>query len=797
MGNVIREILYAIRRLLSNPGFTIAATLTLAIAIGATASVFGLVDGVLLKAFPYRDVGRVLAVWESSPERQFPQFPVAAANYLDWRAQNHVFSALAATRDRDFTVTGGREPERVVGLAVTPSYFLAVGVTPMLGRGLSTDSGGGAEVVVGYGYWQRRFGGATSAVGQALILDDSSYSVVGVMPPGLPGGVELWTRLNFTGPQAANRDSHYFGVVGRLSPGVTLEGGREELKTIGDRLAATYPQTNAGWTVVAAPLVDQLVGNVRPALLTLLAAAACVLLIGAANLANLFLVRYLARQRDLAVRSALGATRGRLTRELLLEAAVLGLASCTLGVVAAMAGVRVLRTLAPATLPRVGEIGIDARVVAFCALASIAAVLIFGALPAWHVNRSQPADILKEGGRTGSARGRGLRDTLVVLQVAVALVLLTGAGLLVASFDRFQRMDPGFRPDGVLTAKVILPAERYPTPERQAAFVSEVIRRLEAQPGVDAAGAADALPATGTNDNSFAIIGDPTPDPIHVPLAYAIGATSEYFRTMGIRLLRGRGLDPTDDNRAPKVAVIDELLARRYFTGRDPIGQRFVFRATPTGPDTIEIVGVVATVKQGGLAAEDLPEIYVPMAQYREPLAALAVHTRGDPVALTGSLRRVIAGVDATVPVFDVRTMNSWMAESIDTTRFSRFLASLFAVIALTLGAVGIYSVLAYTVSQRQRDIGIRLALGAGRARVVGDVLRHAVALTGVGIALGSGAAWILTRALSGLFLGVSPHDPWIFAAAALGFAVVALVAASVPAFRTTRINPVVSLTSI
>jgi putative ABC transport system permease protein len=543
--------------------------------------------------------------------------------------------------------------------------------------------------------------------------------------------------------------------------------------------------------------VDQLVGNVRPALLMLLSAAACVLFIGAANLANLFFVRYLSRQRELAVRTALGATRCHLVRELLAEAGVLGLVAGTLGIGAAVAGIRILRWLAPPTLPRVNQIGVDYRVVIFCALASFAAVLIFGALPAWQASRSTLGDILKDGGRaTGSARRRGLQDALVVLQVAVALVLLTGAGLLVESFDRFERMDTGFRPDGVLTASVILPGARYPTPERQTAFVSAVVERLAALPGVDAAAAGDALPGAGTNDNSFAIIGDPTPDPTHVPLAYAIGVSPDYFRTMGIRLLRGRGVLATDDNRAKKVAVVDELLTQRYFPGRDPIGQRFVFRATPTGPDTIEIVGVVGTVKQGGLAIEDLPEIYAPMAQYQEPFAAVAVRTRGDPEALTRALKGAVASIDATVPVFDIRTMGAWMAQSIGTIRFSSFLASLFAAIALVLGAVGIYSVLAYIISQRRREIGIRIALGASRSRVMRDVLARALALAGLGIALGSGTAWLLTRALSGLFVGVSPHDPGIFVGAAAVFVVMALAAASVPAFRTTRINPVVALTS-
>jgi putative ABC transport system permease protein len=662
---------------------------------------------------------------------------------------------------------------------------------------LAPDSGGPPEVDLGYGYWQRRFGGSPAVLGQRLTLNDTVYTIVGVMPKGIPDKVDLWTRLSFTAQQAAKRDSHFLSVIGRLLPGVSPEAGAVDLRTIAQRLAVAYPAADENWTIVTVPLIDQVVGKVRPALVMLLSAAACVLLIGAANLANLFLVRSLARQRELAVRTALGAARGRLIRELLVEAAVLGLSAGALGVLGAVAGVRVLRTLAPPALPRVSEIGVDARVVAFCALTSIFAVLLFGTFPAWLAARYRIADVLKEGGRgTGSAQSRAFQDGLVVLQVAVALVLLTGAGLLVESFSRFAHMDPGFRPDGVLTAQLTLPAQRYPTPEQQTAFVSAVLERLTSQPGVVAAAAGDALPNSKLNSNVFAIIGDPAPDPTHVPLAYAIGSSPEYFQTLGMRLLRGRAFLPTDGIRAPKVAVIDELLARRYFAGRDPIGQRFVFRDTPTGPDTIQIVGVIANVKEGGLAADDYPEIYAPLAQYDEPVIALAVRASGSPDALTTTVRRVVAGVDPTVPLSEIRTMSAWMARSIDTTRFSTFLASLFAVVALVLGMVGIYSVLAYIVSQRQREIAVRIALGASRGSVMGDVLRRALALAGTGVVIGSLAAWTLTRGLGGLFLGVSPHDPLVFIGAPIIFALVALVAAIIPALRTTRVNPVVALTS-
>jgi putative ABC transport system permease protein len=791
------EIQYALRRLKGSPGFTIAATLTMAIAIGATASVFSVVDGVLLKAFPLRSPDRVLVIFESNPEMRLPRFSVSPADYLDYRAQNTVFSALAAFHQTEFTVTGQHEPERVPGITATPSVFAVWGITPVLGRVLAEDSAGPAEVVVGYKYWQRHFGGASSVLGQSLTIDDQPYTIVGVMPPGMPGTSELWTRLSFRSAGEVFRWGHYLGVSGRLKPGIEPAGAQHELEVIAGRLAQSYPKTNKGWSVVTVPLLDQLVGDVRPALIMLLSAAACVLLIGAANLANLFLVRYLARDRELAVRTALGATRGRLVRELLAEALTLGLFAGALGVGVASAGVRVLRTLAPPTLPRLGDVGVDGRVVAFCAFTSIATVLIFGVLPAWRVARGDLAGVLKEGGRgTGSVQQRRLQDGLVVLQLAVALVLLTGAGLLVKSFDHVARTDTGFNPEGVLTAQIDLPEQRYPTPERLAAFVSSVVERLAALPGVHAASASNLVPGLegAGRKNGFTIVGEPPVDPGHLPVATEVDATPDYFRTLGIVVRRGRGVLPTDDARRAKVALLDERLARRFFNGRDPLGQRLVLL---NSPDTVEIVGVVASVRQGGLLLdEDLPQLYLPFAQSPTYFVAVTVRTAGDPATQAAAVKQAIFSLDRTVPVSEIETMTSRMARSVGTTRFSSFLASMFAVVALVLGMVGIYSVLTYVVRQRRREIGVRLALGATRAHVLGDVLRRALALTMTGIAFGSVAAWWLARALAGLFVGVSPHDPGIFFGAAFAFALAALAAASVPAVGTTRVSPVVALSS-
>jgi putative ABC transport system permease protein len=808
----MRELAYALRRLRNNPLFTIAATLTLAIAIGATASVFGLVDGVLLKAFPYREPDRVVTLWESNPQGQQPKAAVATANYFDWAKQNETFTTLAAACCGSFlrfTVMGPEEAERVIGLAVTPSYFAALGLTPVLGRGMSADTSAAPEVVISYGYWQRQFGGSPTVLGRTLTIDNPNdarptrqhiYTIVGVMPPGIPGPIDLWVRIYFEPQESTLRDGRYLDVYGRLKPGVTVETAQRDLATIAARLAVAYPKTNAGWSVQAVPLIDQLVGPVRPALVMLFAAAACVLLIGAANLANLFLVRCLAREREMALRTALGATRGRLVRDLTIEAGVLTAAAGALGVAVAVVGVRALRALAPASLPRLDQVGVDGRVIAFCALASIATVFVFGLLPAWHVSRGTLAEALKEGGRgTGSAQQHRLQNGLVVLQVAVALVLLTGAGLLVESFVRFQRMDPGFRSAGVLTAQIAFTAERYPTAERQQQFLQTLIERLAAQPGTEAASVSGGVPGwTVRAGIPLDVVGDPAPDPSHKPVSLFNAASPDYFRAMGIRLLRGRGLLATDDAHAPKVAVIDALLAKRFFDGRDPIGRQLVF-GIGWSPDTARIVGVVASTKENGLAADDIPQTYMPVMQLlgaRAVQAFVVVRTLGDPHSHIRTLKRTIASLDPNVPVSDIRTMSDRMMQSVATTRFSTFLASLFAVVALVLGVVGIYSVLAYVVSQRRREIAVRIALGATHSDVMADVLRQALMLTAVGLALGSAAAWLLTRALSNLFLGVSPHDPFIFIGGAAIFAIVALAASSVPALRTTRVNPASALVS-
>lgn len=797
---LIADVRHAIRRLRLSPGFTIAATLTLAIAIGAIASLFGVVDAILLRGYPYREPERVLAIWQSaehnprmpaSVANHSPQIPASVPDYVAWRSQNHAFTDLAATRSAEYILSSSHDAARVDGLAVTPSYFPVLGITPELGRPFTPDGDDAAEAAISYGMWRGRFGGAANVIGQPLVLNGTSYTIVGVMPAGLPGGTDVWTRLTFTGDASFDRTRRFLTVFGRLKPGVSPQAAQGTLRLIGERLAAEYPEPTANKSVTVVPLLDQLLGPVRRTLLILMAAAGCVLVIGAVNLANLFLVRYVAREGDLALRTALGATRRRLITELSVEAATLGLPAGLLGLAVAVGGVQVLRLLAPPTLPRLDELGVDARLFAFCAFISLATVFIFGTLPAMRVSRVGLVDALRDGRRaTGSAEQYRVQSSLVIIQVALAFTLMIGAALLVGEFNHFRGMDPGFQSHGVLTARIDLPRDRYPTAERQAEFVSRVVQQLNARPGVTAASASDGLPGSGTIQFALTILGDPSAEEGRWPIAYGIRVSPDYFRTMRIALRRGRGVLPTDDAHASKIAVVDEQFARQFLAGRDPIGQRI----SMGDDDTTEIVGVVASVEQGGFAEPDLPQFYAPMTELPRPFAYIEVRTQGEPDAYAATLKKIVADLDRAVPLSDVQTMSDRFERPFAAVRFATFVAALFALAALLLSLVGIHGVLAYVVRQRQREIGVRIALGASRTRVMGDVLRRTFALTGTGIVLGLAAAWSLTPLLSTLLVSVRPRDPITFLGSVIAFVLAALLAASVPTLRASRIDPVEAL---
>jgi len=743
----MHRVMYALRRLRASPAFTVAAITTLGVAIGATASVFGLVDGVLLKALPYREPDRILVVRSGA----------SAAEFLDWSAESRSFSALAASSDdRQVTVNELTAPEHAYARQVTPTYFRVLGITPYLGRTLTADSAGPSEVVIGYSYWRARLGAASSVLGEQITIDSQPATIVGIMPPGLPDHVDLWTRLSFKASDLADRKARDYFVYGRLVPGIAAGAAVQDLMRITPRPDEHQPIV----TGLASEDLTLRVGRFRPALLMLLAAAACVLLIGAANLANLFLVRCLARQHEIAIRTALGATRRRIMLDLVTEAALLGVVATALGIALADAGVGAMRAFAPA-FPRLGEVTLDGRLVAFCVLIAMVTVCIFGAFPAWRaVNKGR----------------HRVQDALVVLQMALGLALLTGAGLLVQSFAYLMRQPIGFDREHILTAQIALPIARYPTPERQAAFMASVAERL---------GASVSSFMPGSNElfvRPFTIVGEPG----QPTFTSFIAVTPNYFGTMRIAVVRGRGFGAADHARSPKVAVVDQGLAQRFFPGRDAVGQRLAL-----GGDTVDIVGIAASARQHGLGHASPPELYVPLAQF--PSSFAAVELRGTGIQAT-TLQRALASLDRTVVISDVRTMNARLADSVSIDRFSSFLALLFSAVALILGSVGIYSVLAYVVAQRRREIAIRMALGAQRTALVGDIVGRALRLASMGIGLGSLLAWWLTHAIAGLFVGIGPHDPATFVGAAAVFAIMALAAASVPAFRTTRVDPATAL---
>lgn len=788
------ELKYAARRLRNTPAFSAAVLLVLAILIGATASVFALVDGVVFKPFDVSQPSRLLVVWESSAARHMPQFAVAPANYLEWQSQNTTFTDLAALAYQQFTLrTSSGSPERVIGAMATPNYFRVLGAQPLIGRLPSPDAEAG-EILVSAGFWRRSLGESSAVIGQVVDIDDQPKTIVGVLPAGATGIYDIWTTLQFTSKDRANHDTHFLAVIGRLRAGVKPAAAQQNLATIASRLAAEFPATNRDWSVQMVPLVDQMVGKVRPALALLLVAGLCVLLVGAANLTNLFLVRGEARSHDLAVRAALGATRARIATELATEAVILALLGGAIGFDVSVIGVRSLKLLAPANLPRLDSVAVDARTAAFCAIAATAMIVIFGLLPAHRLSGVGFSALVREGARTGRSRARvRLQDALGVTQVFVSVVLLTTALLLLEAFNHFRRLNNGFRTDRVLTAEVSVSRAHHETPEQQAAFAALLRQQLLAQPGIVDATASTTLPGMGAGNAAFYIMGRPVADPSRAPIATTNAVDPGYFSTLQIPLARGRAFLPSDSWHSPKVVVIDELLASRYFAGADPVGRDVTLLGTA---DTLQVVGVVGNVKQRGLAADDVPVMYFPLSQ--RPTNELVIALRGmrAPESYAPTIRWVVHSLDSSAPVSGLVSLESRMLQTVAMTRFAAFLASVFAVVAVLLGTIGVYAILAFGVAQRRREFAIRLALGADRSSIIGNVIRKALGLAGGGVVIALVAARLLVGLLSALLVGAEAHDARAFAVAGILMMIVALVAAAIPAIRSVGVNLVAELRS-
>jgi len=799
-----QDVQYGVRLLLKNPGFTIVAVVALALGIGANSAIFSVVNTVVLRPFPYKNPDQLVVVWEDATQVGFPRNTPSPANFLDWRQQATVFQDLGAMAPRSFNLTGEGEPERLDGRRVSSYLFSLLGVEPQLGRNFLPEEdqpGKGHVVILGYGLWQRRFAANPAIIGRSISLNGESYNVVGVMPRGfeLPTFKDqLWVPLAFDAKEAGERGNHFLEVVGRLRPGFDLKQVRTEMDTIGLRLQKQYPEENDHIGVVVVPLHEQIVGDVKPALLLLLGAVGFVLLVACANVANLLLARAAVRQKETALRLALGAGRSRLVRQFLAESLLLAMLGGGFGLILSVVGLDLLKSFIPDSIPQAGAIAIDTRVLIFTILVSLGTGFVFGLAPALQAARFDLNSTLKEGGRESNAgpRGNRLRGLLVVAEVALSFVLLIGAGLLINSFIHLRNLDPGFRADHLLAMKVELPESKYSTQAARSAFYREVIRRVETLPGVRSAAVASNLPLTYNGDSvSVAIEGRADPPPNQRPDVIMRVISPRYFETMGIPLVQGRDFTSADVESTTWGAVISEKTARYFWPGENPIGKRIKPGSSTSSSHWRQVIGVVKDVRQNDFIAEPKLQMYFCHEQVDWfPPNALAVRTSVDPLSLGAAVRRTIWEIDKDEPVSDIRSMEQVVSEAVARQRFSMLLLGIFANLALILAGVGIYGVMSYSVAQRTHEIGVRMALGAQKSHILKMTMREGVRLVVVGIVIGLAAAFVLTRVMESLLFGVSATDPGTFAAISLLLMTVALLASCIPAWRAMKVDPVIAL---
>jgi putative ABC transport system permease protein len=809
MDPFIQDIRFGARMLLKQPGFTLIAVLTLALGIGANTAIFSVVNAALLRPLPYKEPDRLVTILEMKLP-QFRESTASPGNFLDWKKQNTVFERLVAYLNPPFNLVGTGDPEQLRGMKVTDGFFAMLGAQPLLGRDFLPEEdqpGRNNVVILSHGLWQRRFGGAANIVNQKLTLSGQSYTVIGVMPATFQFGelsLDLWTPMAFTVQDAQNHRGHFLaGILGQLKPGVTLEQARAEMTAIAERLAEQYPDTNTGWSVKLMPLLEFTVRNIKPALLVLLGAVTFVLLIACANVANLLLGRAAGRQKEIAMRTALGAGRLRIIRQLLTESALLAAVGGAVGLLLAKGGMDLLLKLAPQNLPRMSGVSLDGRALAFTAAITLLTGVIFGLVPALAAAKPNLSETMKDAGHgsTEGARRQFVRNTLVVLEVASALVLLVGAGLLIKSFWRLQKVDPGFNPDNALTASAPMPRTKYQDNVQRVAFFQQLVEKVSALPGVQAAGILTpntAMPLSGGYVQAFEIQGRAPlpPDANQNTNFYAVDAG--FFKAMGIPLLRGRLLTERDNGDAPHVAVINETMAKKMFPDEDPLGKRLTFTGS-SNLDWYEIVGVVGDVKQYGLDQPTPMQTYEPYVQQPPSSLALAsmtliVRTAGAPADFTAAIRNAVLQIDKEQPLSNIRTLDQLLSTSIAQRRFTMLLLGVFAAVALVLAAVGIYGVLSYVVTQRTHEIGIRMALGAAQRDVLKLVVGRGMLLTLLGVATGLAAAFALTRLMTTLLFGVSTTDPLTFSLISLLLITVALLACWIPARRATKVDPLTAL---
>jgi len=796
IADMLRDVRYATRQLVKSPGFSIAAILTLALGIGATSAIFSVVNGVLLRPLPYPEPDALVRINEIVP--QYGRFSVAPASFLDWRRQATSFEHVAAFNASTATFNAAEGPERVPAALVSWDLFDLLKTAPMLGRGFTEAEdlpGKNNVIVISHGMWQRRFGGDPSVLGRSLVLSGEPVTIVGVMPSGFffpSRDVELWRPIGLN-PANATRGGHFLGVIARVKGGVSPAQASAEMKSIAERLAVQYPDSSANESASVVPLKEMMVSEIRPALLTLLAAVAVVVLIACANVANLLLVRASVREKEMAIRGALGAGRRRLVLQLLTESLVLAIAGGGLGLLLAYLAIGPVQVLSAGSIPRVQDVSIDRNVLAFVLGATLVTGLLFGLVPAWHASRSGIGEVLKEGGRSSStSSGRWLRNVLMVVEVALSIVLLVGAVLLLRSFSRITGVDPGFRPDGVLAFRVSLPPKSYGEPYKRVAFYDALTEKLAALPQVHGVGLVQTLPMRGDYVLSFTIQGRPPLKPGEGLSANYRSATAGFFQTLGIPLKRGRVFTEQDTSGAPMVAVIDEAFAQRYFPGEDPIGHGVDIGNGTDG--FYQIVGVVGNVRAYGLAIAPEPTVYIHAKQDPFSTMWVSVRTDGDPLQQSSAVRQIVRSLDPSLPAYSMVTLASVVSDSVAQRRFSMLLLAAFAVIALFLAGIGLYGVVAYTVSLRTQEIGVRMAIGAQQGDVLRLVVGEGMRLALVGVATGIVGALALGRFISSLLYEVTPFDPVSYAGTAALLLAIAALACYVPARRAMGVDPLAAL---
>jgi putative ABC transport system permease protein len=815
MNGLFQDVRYALRQLRRNPGFTAVAVLMLALGIGANTAIFSMVNAVLLRPLPYKEADRLVMVWEQNPHRGWFENIVSAANFLDWKKQNDVFTNMAAFESNFFNLSGGGKPEEIAGERVTSNLFSVLGVQPLHGRLFlpEEEERGSAVAVLSYGLWQEHYGGDPGLVGKPIAINGEAYTVVGILPASFADDYSasfaprsrLWIAgLNL---QPEGREMHDYHAIARLKPDVTVAQAQTEMDIIAGRIEQQYPESK-GWGVALVGLHDQVVKYTRPALLVLLGAVALVLLIACANVANLLLVRATGRERETAIRTALGASRGQIVRQFLVESSMLSIIGAALGLVIAGWGSALLVRLSPPETPLVEAAGINGYVLLFALSVALGTGIVFGLAPALGASRPNVNESLKESGRSSSksAKGRRLRDVFVVCEFGLALALLVGAGLMVKTLLHLNRVDIGLNPDNVLTLKVPLEGPQYKNEHRQAEFFQRLVARIEALPGVESASVSRGVPMYGWAGWNFVTADHPNPPAGEIPDANYVVVGPHYFRTMGIPLRLGRSFSDLDTPTTAAVVIVSESLARKHWPGQDPIGKRLKVSSDPNdkGLPWLTVVGVAGNVRSEGQYAPFIPELYVPYTQYPWILSPrhIVVRTASSPTEIVPAIRREVAALDKDVPVSDVSTMKEIVAGPVRQGKTVMWLLGSFAALALILAAVGIYSVISYAVTQRTHEIGLRMALGANHGDVARMVVKQGLLLALIGVATGLVGAFGLTQLLARLpfevrlllLFDVRPTDPLTFAAVSAILALVALFASYFPARRAAKVDPMVAL---